>query len=67
MPDQLAQAIHEALYGLVTDKDILRDFFAGCALINMSIPTKPSDLPTCAYWVYDMADAMLVARDKSDD
>lgn len=60
MADQISKAIHEALYALLTDKDILRDFFAGCAMKGVSVHAV--DYPEQAKRAYSMADAMLAAR-----
>jgi hypothetical protein len=42
----------------------LRDYFAAKAMQSYwSDPTVAGDLKTAAAWAYDMADAMLKARD----
>ena len=48
----------------VTGGMTLRDYFAAKAMQSYwSGPTVAGDLNTAAAWAYDMADAMLEARD----
>lgn len=54
--------ISEAIYALLTDKDILRDYFAGCALKGVSIHAV--DYTAQAKRAYEIADAMLAAREE---
>jgi hypothetical protein len=44
---------------------MLRDYFAGQALIGWLADGKPSDAQEAAHQAYVFADAMLAAREKS--
>jgi len=46
----------------------LRDYFAAKAMaVYWSNPNVAADQKTAAAWAYDMADAMLKAREASND
>ena len=66
--DKIHNAIHKAFYLTLTDKGILRDFFAGCALKAMAEEyTAEFSAEEIGERVYKLADAMLAVREKSDE